>query len=62
MVRTDYAKLSANLTNWAGHLFAYHPILDQALAPLREQWGTPALHALACLWQPNQMPNDSPFL
>ena len=46
-----YAKLSANLTNWADHLFAYHPILDQALAPLREQWGTPALHALTCLWQ-----------
>ena len=46
-----YAKLSANLTNWADHLFAYHPILDQALAPLREQWGTPALQALTCLWQ-----------
>ncbi len=46
-----YAKLSANLTNSADHLFAYHPILDQALAPLREQWGTPALHALSCLWQ-----------
>jgi hypothetical protein len=46
-----YAKLSANLTNWADHLFAYHPILDQALAPLREQWGAPALHALSCLWQ-----------
>jgi hypothetical protein len=46
-----YAKLSANLTNWADHLFAYYPILDQALASLREQWGTPALQALACLWQ-----------
>ncbi len=46
-----YAKLSANLTNWADHLFAYHPILDQALVPLREQWGAPALHALSCLWQ-----------
>ena len=45
------AKLSANLTNWADHLFAYHPILDQALASLREQWGTPALQALTCLWQ-----------
>ena len=28
-----YAKLSANLTNWADHLFAYRSILDQALAP-----------------------------
>ena len=46
-----YAKLSANLTSWADHLLAYHPILDQTLAPLREKWGTPALHALACLWQ-----------
>jgi hypothetical protein len=46
-----YAKLSANLLSWADKLFAYQPILQQALAPLTEQWGTPTLHALARLWQ-----------
>ena len=46
-----YAKLSANLINWADKLFAYQPILQQALAPLTEQWGRPALQALARLWQ-----------
>ena len=46
-----YAKLSANLTNWAEKLFAYQPILQQALAPLSAQWGTSVLQALARLWQ-----------
>jgi hypothetical protein len=46
-----YTKLSANLTNWADKLFAYQPILQQALAPLTEQWGTSALQALVRLWQ-----------
>jgi hypothetical protein len=46
-----YAKLSANLMNWADELFAYQPILQQALTPLQDQWGTPALQALARLWQ-----------
>lgn len=46
-----YAKLSANLINWADELFAYQPILQQALAPLTDQWGTPAVQALARLWQ-----------
>ncbi len=46
-----YTKLSTNLTNWADKLFAYQPILQQALAPLTEQWGTSALQALARLWQ-----------
>jgi hypothetical protein len=46
-----YTKLSANLTNWADKLFAYQPILQQALAPLTQQWGTSALQALARLWQ-----------
>ena len=46
-----YAKLSANLVNWADELFAYQPILQQALAPLQDQWGKPALQALARLWQ-----------
>ena len=32
-----YAKLSANLSNWADHLFAYQPLLLKALAPLREE-------------------------
>jgi hypothetical protein len=46
-----YAKLSTNLVNWADELFAYQPILQQTLAPLQDQWGMPALQALACLWQ-----------
>ena len=46
-----YAKLSANLTNWADELFAYQPVLHQTLAPLRDQLGMPALQALARLWQ-----------
>ena len=46
-----YAKLSANLTNWADKLFAYQPILQQALVPLTDQWGNPAVQALARLWQ-----------
>lgn len=46
-----YAKLSANLTNWADHLFAYQPLLLKALAPLREQLGTSAFQALTRLWQ-----------
>ena len=46
-----YAKLSANLLNWAEGLFAYQPILQQALLPLFDRWGAPALHALARLWQ-----------
>lgn len=46
-----YAKLSANLMNWADHLFAYQPILHQALTPLSERCGTPALPALSRWWQ-----------
>jgi hypothetical protein len=46
-----YAKLSSNLLSWADNLFAYQPILQKALAPLTDQWETPALHALARLWQ-----------
>ncbi len=46
-----YAKLSANLTHWADELFAYQPVLRQALAPLQDQWGMPALQVLARLWQ-----------
>jgi hypothetical protein len=46
-----YAKLSSNLLHWAEGLFAYRPILQQALLPFTQQWGMPALHALARLWQ-----------
>lgn len=46
-----YAKLSSNLLNWAEGLFAYQPILQQALLPFTQQWGAPVLHALARLWQ-----------
>lgn len=46
-----YAKLSANLKNWADNLFAYSPTLHKALLPWIEQWGNPAFQALARLWQ-----------
>jgi len=46
-----YEKLASNLTHWAKSLFAYHPLLQQALAPLVEQWGAPAIQALSCIWQ-----------
>lgn len=46
-----YSKLSSNLLNWAQDLFAYQPILQQALLPWIQQWGLPALHALSRLWQ-----------
>jgi len=46
-----YAKLSSNLLNWATALFAYQPLLEQSLAALIQQWGEPAMHALARLWQ-----------
>lgn len=46
-----YAKLSANLMNWADNLFAYSPTLRQALLPWIEQWGNSAFQALARLWQ-----------
>jgi hypothetical protein len=46
-----YEKLASNLTHWARSLFAYQPLLQQALAPLVEQWGAPAIQALARIWQ-----------
>ena len=44
-----YEKPSSNLIHWAGALFAYHPLPQQALAPLIEQWGDPAIQALSRL-------------
>jgi len=46
-----YEKLSSNLTHWAGALFAYQPLLQQALAPLIQRWGAPAIQALSRMWQ-----------
>ena len=46
-----YEKLASNLTHWAEALFAYQPLLQQALSPLIEQWGAPAIQALSCMWQ-----------
>jgi hypothetical protein len=46
-----YEKLSTNLINWAQALFSYHPVLVEALAPLLERWGAPAIQALSCIWQ-----------
>jgi len=46
-----YEKLSSNLLHWAEGLFAYPPLLQQALAPLVAQWGAPAIQALSRIWQ-----------
>ena len=46
-----YEKLSANLTNWADGLFAYHTGLSQTLHLLTIEWGAEAIRALSCLWQ-----------
>ena len=46
-----YKKLSSNLINWAEGLFCYRPVLKQALSPLVEQWGAPAIQALSRIWQ-----------
>jgi hypothetical protein len=46
-----YQKLSRNLDSFAEGLFAYQPILSQALAPLIERWGAPAIQALSRIWQ-----------
>ncbi len=46
-----YAKLSANLMNWADSMFTYSPTLRKALLPWIEQWGNPAFQSLARLWQ-----------
>ena len=46
-----YKKLSDNLIHFAEALFAYHPVLAQALSPLNEQWGEPAICTLSQIWQ-----------
>lgn len=46
-----YEKLSSNLANWAKPLFSYQPLLQQALNPLIQQWGAPAIQALSRIWQ-----------
>jgi hypothetical protein len=46
-----YQKLSRNLDSFAEGLFAYQPVLSQALAPLVERWGAPAIQALSRIWQ-----------
>jgi hypothetical protein len=46
-----YEKLSSNLLNWAEDLFRYYPVLVEALSPLIERWGAPAIQALSRIWQ-----------
>jgi len=46
-----YKKLNTNLVNWAEALFSYHSVLVEALTPLIERWGAPALQALSRIWQ-----------
>jgi hypothetical protein len=46
-----YQKLSSYLLNLADRLFSYQPVLTQALVPLIERWGAPAIQALSQLWQ-----------
>jgi hypothetical protein len=46
-----YQKLATNLHNWATGLFAYQGQLRQALTPLIERYGQPAITALCRIWQ-----------
>jgi hypothetical protein len=46
-----YKKLGNNLVHFAEGLFAYCPVLAQALSPLMEQWGASAIQALSQVWQ-----------
>ena len=46
-----YAKLSRSLRDWADGLFAYVPVLQQALKELIANWGAEAVQALARVWQ-----------
>jgi hypothetical protein len=46
-----YEKLGNYLINGATALFSYQPALAEALKPLLEQWGPPAIRALSRLWQ-----------
>jgi hypothetical protein len=46
-----YEKLSSNLINWAEGLFRYQSVLNQAISPLIERWGAPAIRALCRIWQ-----------
>jgi hypothetical protein len=46
-----YQKLSRNLDSFAEGLFSYQPVLNQALAPLKERWGPQAIQALSRIWQ-----------
>jgi hypothetical protein len=46
-----YKKLSSYLLHFADSLFAYQPVLAQALAPLVEQWGEAVIRALSRIWQ-----------
>lgn len=46
-----YEKLSSYLINFAEELFHYQSVLAQALSPLIERWGAPAIRALSRIWQ-----------
>lgn len=46
-----YEKLSRNLNSFAEGLFSYQPVLTQALSPLIERWGAPAIQSLSRIWQ-----------
>jgi hypothetical protein len=46
-----YEKLSSHLNSFAEGLFSYQPVLAQALSPLIERWGAPAIQALSRIWQ-----------
>ena len=46
-----YQKLSTHLQNWAPALFSYQAVLRPHLHALQEQYGPPAIAALARIWQ-----------
>ena len=56
-----YHKLSRHLINWAPGLFSYQPILAQALQPLQDRYGSPAIAALSRLWQLEADQKRRPF-
>ena len=46
-----YEKLSNYLIHFAEGLFAYQPVLAQALSPLVKRWGEAVIRALSRIWQ-----------
>ena len=48
---TIYEKVSSYFCNHAAGLFGYVPVLQRAMQPLLDRWGTSGVQALTRLWQ-----------